>query len=92
MYETIILAVCLAQTQSICKEVNISVEADPAGSLHLPFHCARRGQMEAQMWIAENPSWHVERWSCQASHQDLMLRDDLVERGPTLHRAPTLTE
>jgi hypothetical protein len=55
MYETIILAVCLVQTPSICKEVNISVEPDPAGSLQLPFHCARRGQMEAQKWIAGIP-------------------------------------
>ena len=36
MYETIILAVCLVQTLSICKEVNISVEPDLAGSLQLP--------------------------------------------------------
>ena len=64
MYETIILAVCLTQAPSICKEVNISVEPDPTGSLQLPFHCARRGQMEAQKWIEENSAWHVERWSC----------------------------
>jgi hypothetical protein len=64
MYETIILAVCLLQTPSICKEVNVSVEPDPTGSLQLRFHCARRGQMEAQNWIAENPTWHVEKWSC----------------------------
>ena len=29
------------------------------------FHCARRGQMEAQKWIAEHSEWRVERWSCQ---------------------------
>ena len=23
----------------------------------------RRGQMTAQKWIAESPTWHVERWS-----------------------------
>ena len=55
MYETIILAICFTQTPSICKEVHISVEPDPAGSLQLLYHCARRGQMEAQKWIAENP-------------------------------------
>jgi len=64
MYETIILAVCLTQTPPICKEVNISVEPDPTGSLQLPYHCARRGQMEAQKWLAENSTWRVERWSC----------------------------
>jgi hypothetical protein len=42
MFETIILAVCLRQAPSICKEVNISVEPDPAGSL--PFHCAREAR------------------------------------------------
>jgi hypothetical protein len=47
MYETIILAVCLVQTTALCKEINIGIEPDPAGSLQLPFHCARRGQMEA---------------------------------------------
>ena len=46
------------------RKFSISVEPDPAGSLQLPYHCARRGQMEAQKWIAENPAWHVERWSC----------------------------
>ena len=64
MYETIILAICFTQTPSICKEVQISVEPDPAGSLQLPYHCARRGQMEARKWIAANPAWRVERWSC----------------------------
>ena len=64
MYETIILAICLIQTPSICKEVNISVEHDPAASLQLPFHCARRGQMEAQKWIEAHPTWRVDRWSC----------------------------
>jgi hypothetical protein len=44
MFETIILAVCLRQTPSICKEANISVEPDPASSLQLPFHCARRAK------------------------------------------------
>jgi hypothetical protein len=37
MYETIILAVCLVQAPSICKEVNISVEPDPAGSCSCRF-------------------------------------------------------
>jgi hypothetical protein len=36
MYETIILAVCLAQTQSICKEISISVEPTR------PVHCSCR--------------------------------------------------
>ena len=48
MYETIILAVCLTHTPAICKEVDLSVEPDPTGSLQLLFHCARRGQIEAQ--------------------------------------------
>ena len=39
MYKTIILAVCLTQTPTICKEVKFSVEPDAAGSLQLPFHC-----------------------------------------------------
>jgi hypothetical protein len=64
MYETIILAVCLTHTPAICKEVDLSVEPDPTGSLQLPFHCARRGQIEAQRWIVQNPTRHVERWSC----------------------------
>jgi len=64
MHETIILAVCLTQTPAICTEVNISVEPHATGSLQLPFHCARRGQMESQKWIAENLNWRVEKWSC----------------------------
>ena len=65
MFETIILAVCMIQTPSICKEVNISVEPDPTGSLQLPYHCARRGQLEAQKWIGENSTWRVESWACR---------------------------
>jgi len=53
MYETIILAVCLTQTPTICTEVELSVEPDPTGSLQLRFHCTRRGQIEAQKWIAD---------------------------------------
>ena len=64
MFETILLAVCLLQSPFICKEVSISVEPDSAGSLQLPFQCARRGQMEVQKWIAVHSSWRVERWSC----------------------------
>jgi hypothetical protein len=33
--------------------VELSVEPDPTGSLQLPFHCTRRGQIEAQKWIAD---------------------------------------
>ena len=53
MYETIILAVCLTQTPTISTEVELSVEPDPTGSMQLPFHCTRRGQIEAQKWIAD---------------------------------------
>jgi hypothetical protein len=64
MYETIILAVCLMQTPSICKEVDISVEPDPTGSLQLPFHCAQRGQIEARSGSKKIRPGRSERWSC----------------------------
>ena len=64
MDTTITFAVCPVQAPSIDKEVNISVEPDLANSLQLPFHCARRGQMEGQKWSAGNPTWRIERWSC----------------------------
>jgi hypothetical protein len=60
--ETIILAVCLLTSPSICKEVELSVT--PEQSLQLPLYCARHGQIEAQKWIAEHPTWRIEKWSC----------------------------
>jgi hypothetical protein len=32
--------------------------------LQLPLYCARHGQIEAQKWIAEHPTWRIEKWSC----------------------------
>jgi hypothetical protein len=62
--ETIILAVCLISSPATCKEVQISVTPDYGASLQLPMYCARHGQVEAQKWIAEHPTWRIEKWSC----------------------------
>jgi len=62
--ETIILAVCLLTSPSICKEVELSVTPEQGASLQLPLYCARHGQIEAQKWIAEHPTWRIEKWSC----------------------------
>ena len=64
MLETIILAVCLTQSPFICKEVELNVTPEGGASLQLPLYCARHGQLEAQKWIAEHPTWRVEKWSC----------------------------
>jgi hypothetical protein len=64
MIETIILAICLLKSPFIRKEVNLNVTPDHGASLQLPFYCARHGQIEAQKWIALNPDWRIEKWSC----------------------------
>jgi hypothetical protein len=62
--ETIILAVCLISSPTTCKEVQINVTPDYGASLQLPMYCARHGQLEAQKWIAEHPTWRIEKWAC----------------------------
>ena len=62
--ETIILAVCLISSPSTCQEIQINVTPDYGASLQLPMYCARHGQLEAQKWIAEHPTWRIEKWSC----------------------------
>jgi hypothetical protein len=58
---------CSKQSSTICKEVQLSVTPDYGASLQLPFHCARHGQIEAQKWLAEHPTWRIEKWSCYPS-------------------------
>ena len=55
MDATTILGVRLKQTPWICKEVDTGVEPDPARSLQMPIHGARRGQMEAHKWMRKIP-------------------------------------
>jgi hypothetical protein len=54
--ETIILAVCLINSATTCKEVQLSITPQYGASLQLPFHCARHAQIEAQKWLAEHPA------------------------------------
>jgi hypothetical protein len=62
--ETIILAVCLINSPSICKEVELNVTPEHGASLQLPLYCLRQGQIEGQKWIADHPTWRIEKWSC----------------------------
>src|SRR5262249_12895776 len=65
--ETIILAVCLISSPTTCREVQVNVTPDYGASVQLPMYCARHGQLEAQKWIAEHPTWRIEKWSCYPS-------------------------
>jgi hypothetical protein len=67
VFEAIVLVVCLINSPLNCKQVHLQVASDHGASLQLPFHCARHGQIEAQKWSAQNPDWHVQRWSCPPS-------------------------
>jgi hypothetical protein len=58
--ETIILAVCLINSATACKEVQLSITPQYGASLQLPL-------IEAQKWLAEHPAWRIEKWSCYPS-------------------------
>lgn len=70
----LVLTVCMLQNPGTCKDVNIPLMLSNPNELQLPYKCARAGQLEAQKFMSENPSWRVTRWKCpkpQDNKQDI---------------------
>jgi hypothetical protein len=42
----------------------LNVTPEHGASLQLPLYCLRQGQIEGQKWIADHPTWRIEKWSC----------------------------
>jgi hypothetical protein len=52
-----------------------------------PHHCARRGQIEAQKWIAENPTWRLRGGPVAGSFASrFSLASLLARHGPARKR------
>jgi hypothetical protein len=52
MFETIIVAMCLAGS---CQEVHFHIQPpEEKASLQMPFHCNRQGQIQAAKWLQDH--------------------------------------
>lgn len=58
----LVLTVCLAAAPATCKEERPTFEA----SLSL-MSCATQGQLLASQWIAEHPTYTLNKWRCEAN-------------------------
>jgi hypothetical protein len=61
----LVMAVCMIDQPSRCKEVTLNFEADNA----TPVQCNLFGQPEMAKWIAAHPNWRIAKWRCGPSGQ-----------------------
>ncbi len=61
----LVVAVCLIDAPSRCKDVKLNFEADSVS----PQQCVMYGQFEMAKWIGEHPNWVIQRWTCQPAGQ-----------------------
>jgi hypothetical protein len=61
----IVVAVCLIDDPSRCKDVRLSFIADSVS----PMECMMNGQLEAAKWLESHPKWQLKRWSCGIAGQ-----------------------
>ena len=61
----IIVAVCMIDDPSHCKDVHLSYMAESV----TPMQCMMFGQIEAAKWLEGNPKWQLHRWTCGVAGQ-----------------------
>lgn len=57
----LVMVVCLALSPSECREER------PALEMRSVMACAMQGQMVAAQWIAQHPSFTLNRWRCEVN-------------------------
>lgn len=57
---TLMLVVCMATNQAVCKSVNVQTEMD----ISLPHQCMMVGQLEASKYLEGHPNWTLKKWVC----------------------------
>lgn len=61
----LVVAVCMIDHPSECKDVNLNFEADNV----TPMQCMMNGQVEMAKWIGEHPNWVIKKWRCGVAGQ-----------------------
>lgn len=61
----LVMAVCLIDQPSRCKDVHLNFEADSV----TVRQCTIFGQFEMAKWIGEHPNWVIKKWECQPAGQ-----------------------
>ena len=61
----LVVAVCMIDQPSRCKDVRINFEAESV----TPRQCMTNGQFEMAKWAGDHPNWKIERWHCGVAGQ-----------------------
>lgn len=61
----LVVAVCLIDQPSHCKDVFLNFEAEAA----TPQQCMMNGQMHMAEWLGEHPGWQIKKWRCGIAGQ-----------------------
>lgn len=56
----LVVAVCMIDQPSQCKDVYLNFEAASA----TPQQCMMDGQMEMAKWVEEHPNYRIMKWRC----------------------------
>ena len=57
----LIVAVCMIDQPSRCKDVTLTFEAESITRQQ----CVMYGQFEMAKWVGEHPNWVIQEWTCQ---------------------------
>ncbi len=61
----LVVAVCLIDQPSQCKDVHLNFEAQEVTHQQ----CMTFGQFEMAKWVGEHPNWVIQRWRCGVAGQ-----------------------
>lgn len=61
----LVLAVCMIDQPTQCKDVNLNFEADSV----TPQQCMMYGQAEMAKWVEEHPNYQIKKWRCGVAGQ-----------------------
>jgi hypothetical protein len=65
----LVIAACLIDAPSQCRDVYLNFEADNA----TPMQCAFYGQIEMAKWLGEHPRYRITKWRCGPAGQTAKL-------------------
>ena len=61
----LVVAVCMIDQPSRCKDVTLNFEGDTVKA----EQCVMNGQIALAQWAGEHPNWVIKKWHCGVAGQ-----------------------
>jgi hypothetical protein len=59
----LVIAVCLVDQPSRCKDVTLNFEGQTVSA----NQCMANGQIAMAKWIGDHPNWVIQKWHCDTA-------------------------